>query len=212
MTGLTNSKNLMLHYKSLSQQAAFARGVRAAVYGLWSDSLDLFNFLDAMYATVQMGLTNAWYEGAERAGIMPDEITDEERRELRNQVSTQANYMIGFADAIVKGSKKNKGKFAPLMSRAQMWINQYSSVANLALVMAKNDPKLKWIYGDFVKTHCRSCLKLNGKVKRASYWRRLEIRPQAYRNPKLECRGLRCQCKFSPTSEPLSKGPLPRLP
>ncbi len=93
-------------------------------------------------------------------------------------------------------------------SRLPMWINRYRDVVNTAKLMAGEDVKLVWRIGP-TKEHCRSCSRLNGKVKRKSQWIASGIRPQS---PQLECHGFNCLCTLNPTSEPASRGPLPRIP
>jgi hypothetical protein len=76
--------------------------------------------------------------------------------------------------------------------------------------MACEDQKLQWVMGP-TKEHCNSCLRLSNKIKRASYWRRVNVYPQSPPNPNLECNGFGL-CQLLPTDERCSPGPLPRLP
>ena len=62
-----------------------------------------------------------------------------------------------------------------------------------------------------LKDNCRTCLALDGKVKRASFWDTTGVHPQAT-NGTLECNGYNCGCELIPTDEPLSRGPLPNVP
>ena len=74
----------------------------------------------------------------------------------------------------------------------------------------EKDPKLRWVLGP-TKTHCRTCSKLSGKVKRASWWRD-NVMPQQPPNESLECQGWKCGCVLEPTDEPLSRGRMPNVP
>ena len=90
------------------------------------------------------------------------------------------------------------------------WANESLTVVevvNLARTMADANQKLVWGLGP--TEHCRTCLKLDGKVKRAEVWAAANIRPQS---PDLACGGWRCQCTLEPTDAPASPGPLPRIP
>jgi hypothetical protein len=116
-----------------------------------------------------------------------------------------------FGTDIIQGSKANEGKLTPLFKRLDLWVNQYDSTVGQAQTMACADKKLKWLLhgARFTEDPCTTCIKLNGKVKRASFWLKRDIRPQDPPNPNLECDGWQCGCAFVVTDEPLSKGPLP---
>ena len=60
--------------------------------------------------------------------------------------------------------------------------------------------------------NCNSCLKLDGKVKRASWWTENNVLPRVPGAPWLACKGWRCQCGLFPTDKPLSRGRMPKLP
>lgn len=164
-----------------------------------------------MGRAIERGITSAWYEGAAQCGILPEELTIDEIKMMRFRISEQMNHLNSFAEAIESGSKENKGKLTPLMQRAQLWVNRFNSVVNEARVMACKDQKLKWVLGATEK-HCRTCAALNGKVKRASFWKKLGVRPQNAPNPMLECEGWLCDCSLVPTDDPISRGAMPSLP
>jgi hypothetical protein len=181
------------------------------VRGFWSGELDYFAFYESFGLSIEQGLTAAWYEGAAMCGILPEELTIDEMKQLRFRIAEQMNYLAPFAEAIEAGSKANKGKLTPLFNRAQLWINRYSDVKNEAKVSACKDQKLKWVLG-LTEKHCRTCAALNNKVKRASFWKKLGVRPQNAPNPKLECEGWLCDCDLVPTDEPVTRGVMPSLP
>ncbi len=115
---------------------------------------------------------------------------------------------------VVPLSEKDKLKQAEVdtrlraaSSRLPMWINRYTEVVNTAKTMACANQKLKWVLGD--TDHCNSCLSLSGKVKRGKFWLSSGILPQSRQ---LECGGFNCQCSLQQTDDPVSRGPLPRLP
>jgi len=194
--------------------ANYRLDIRAAVRGLWKGVFDYYQFFDSMISTIQRRLTQAWYEGAEAVGVQPSELTPEERLALRNVISDEINHVDDFAQEIAAGSQANGGKLTPLLRRAEMWAARYEDVVNRAKLMAGKDQKLQWTinYTRVVKVNCPSCLKLSGKIKRASYWQREDVHPQQPPNPKLECEGWQCGCGLVPTDEPCTPGPLPKLP
>jgi hypothetical protein len=81
--------------------------------------------------------------------------------------------------------------------------NRNIIVYNLSIEEVEN-----YVANGFVVHNCNDCLKLEGKVKRASVWEASGIRPQSHA---LECRGYNCQCSLEETNEPLSRGPLPGI-
>ncbi len=99
-------------------------------------------------------------------------------------------------------------KLSTAMSRIPMWTNRYREVQTTAQLMSGENFKQIWILGP-TEEHCKSCSKLAGKVKRKSFWLASGIQPRA---SSLSCGGWNCLCELQPTSEPASRGPLPRIP
>lgn len=186
-------------------------GIRAAVRGLWSGVFDLFEFVDVMLPTIRRGLTRAADDGLLSVGMKPDERTPAEQIALDKQINSEFDHVLPFGRDIVANNKASGAKLDPLFKRAEMWILRYTDVENEARTMAANDPKLEWVWNP-AKEHCDSCARLNGKVKRASYWREVGVLPQSPPNPMLLCGGWKCGCELRPTDKPLSKGRLPNLP
>ena len=195
--------------------ANYRNGIRSAVRGLWLGAFDFYQFYDAMEVTVRNGLTVAWYEGSSECGILPADLSPTERAAIAQAIAGELGHIDGFATEIEAGSKANGGKVGPLLARAEMWILRYQDVVNQAKVMACADQKLEWVWQAFkaTKEPCGTCRdKLNGKVKRASYWQQVGVRPQNPPNPYLECGGWECGCGLLVTDKPMSRGPLPKLP
>jgi hypothetical protein len=188
----------------------YRKSLRDNVRGLWSGALDYDQFWDAMTATIQRRLPQAWYEGAKDCGVMPADLSPEERLALQQAIVNEMSFIAKFADAIMAGSKARGGKLQPLLTRVSRWAQRYADLQNRARLMACEDQKLQWVMGP-TKEHCNSCLRLSNKVKRASYWRRVNVYPQSPPNPNLECKGFGL-CQLLPTEERCSPGPLPRLP
>jgi hypothetical protein len=197
--------------QAFQAEGNYRSAIRSAVRGFWSGALDYDQFWEVMDSAINAGLTSAWYEGARECGIEPSELTPDEKAELRRRQIGELTHVGNFAAEVDAGSKANGGKLAPLFQRAEAWILRARDVMNQARVMACGDQKLMWELG-ITEKHCRSCAALNGKVKRASYWQQMGVRPQNPPNYLLACGGWLCDCRLVPTSAPLSKGPLPRLP
>ena len=194
--------------------ASYRSEIRNATRSLWNGAIDYDQFFDVMMLNIRLGLTAAWHSGMKSVGLLPTDMSALEKQELQQLIFSEINHIGPYADAIEQGSKANGGKLSALWPRAEMWINRYVDVENRARAMAQNDPKLEWQINVTrrVEHNCSTCLKLNGKVKRASYWQTRGLYPQNPPNPHLECQGWLCGCALLPTDKPLSRGPLPRTP
>lgn len=186
---------------------AYRSALRSAIRGLWTGALTRIEFEDFMFTALFRRYTEAWAEGASACGITPADYTEAERLRLEQMIYEDAGHIFGLADAIEATNRAAGGTLGPFFSRAELWVNRYNAVMAEAQTMACADQKLAWRLGP-TREHCSSCLKLNGKVKRASQWQAAGIRPQSR---ELECGGWRCLCKFEVTTEPISKGPLPKI-
>lgn len=182
----------------------YRRQIRSAARGLWSNVLSMSDFREAMQSTINRGMNQAWMEGANECGIKFDELSENELTALKEITEGQFEYIEGFSDFIDENSKVNKGKLAEGLKRSELWINRYGEARNQAKAMACSDAKLMWKTNVKCKEHCSSCSRLNGKVKRGSYWQKT-ILP---RSRNLACGGFRCCCDLVQTSEPVTKGRL----
>ena len=187
--------------------ARFETAIRAGVRGLWNGALTFEQARNQLGRAVITGFTRAFHAGLEDVGIMPSEMTVEETEALNAMISQSISRIEQFLRDVDERDRASGAKLGPHLSRADIWINRYDEVQNLARQMAGEDEKLKWVVDPF-KEHCVDCLKLDGKVKRASQWRDYGIRPRAQ---SLACGGWRCGCELVPTDDPLSKGPLPSI-
>jgi len=193
----------------------YRRGIRDAARGYWLSVFDRDQFFLAMDSVITWGIPKAWHEGAALCGIKPNELTPEERQAMQTTIFKEISFTDGFATFIEKNSKAEGGKWGTVAAKANTWVNRYNDARNEAKVSACADQKLQWVFNalGITKNPCNTCqFKLNGKVKRASYWKRVGVRPQNPPNGKILCSGWGCLCDLVPTDKPLSKGPLPSLP
>jgi len=191
--------------------AGYRMAIRSPVRGLWTGHLDYDQFFDAMMAAIRRGFTQAWYQGARECGIAPNELKPDERLALEAAINNEFQFIDGLGSYVEANSKANKGKLGRSFARTKSWINRYNSLRNQAKLSACGDKKLTWRLGK-TEEHCRSCLALSGKTKRASQWKAAGIQPQNAPNEKLVCGGFLCDCTLEPSDEPMSKGPFPKLP
>jgi len=170
----------------------YREGITAAAKGYWSGVFDYDQFYENMDIVIRRGIPTAYYEGAQICGILPNELSPEERQEIKSVVHNETTFINDFAKYIEQNSRKAGGKWGTVASRVTVWVNRYNDARNAAKVSACADQKLKWAFNALgvTKNPCPTCqFKLNGKVKRASYWKRMGIRPQNSPNDKLECGG-----------------------
>lgn len=196
-----------MEVKSAGGEQDYKKAINAAVRMLWMGDTDLMGFVDGMVGSIQRGLTRAWNEGAGSCGIKPNELTVEELFALQGIINGEISHVLAYGQSIEKNSRANKGKLAPFLRRAQMWGNKYMAVFYQAQTTACADLKLKWVWNP-LKEHCDSCKILNGRVYRASTWKKYDIYPRMRR---LMCHGLKCGCTFEITQEPCTPGHPPEI-
>ena len=197
-------------FTEAATQARYLTALKNSVYGFWAGKLNNSEFTVMFTDTVWTGLKAAWQEGAKRAGILPDEMTDVELKAMQANIYQQLSYIAGYAAFIDSQSKANGGKLASVMPRLGMWAARWREFENLGFLYAGQDEKLTWRLSSTVRKHCGSCVKLSGKCKRKSQWIAADIYPK---HRDLECGGYACGCFQEPTPfAPLSKGKLPSLP
>ena len=183
--------------------AEYATRIRGLIYALWAGHMESGSFYNGMEDLLEFGLRKAWREGMAQVGMTWDDRTPEEQVALAEIVFEQLQHVSGLADYIIAHNKASGNLLRDTDYRSEMWANAYQQAYNKALQMASNDPKLMWILGKTI-LHCVDCLKYSGKVKRASYWQKINAAPQS---PLLACKGINCKCRLEiVTNEPLSRG------
>jgi hypothetical protein len=187
---------------------SFRRNVRASVRGLWTGAITKRQALSTFRAAIERAIEQAWIEGAQECGIQEDELTVEELTARDEFIFEQNDLAPNFIDVIAAQSKTNGGQITPLLQRAEMWINQYSSASQQSEALACANEKREWLIGR--TEHCRTCMALNGQVRRLSFWQN-NVLPRNAPNDRLICRGFNCQCTLRKTDKPISRGRLPRL-
>ncbi len=187
---------------------SYRRSLRTPIRGLWSGVLTLSQASSAFGSSIERGLTQAWNEGAAECDIESDELTQDELIARDDFIEQQIDNMGSFLQSVRDNNQASDSPLAPHFTRLVMWINQYSSVLQQSEAMACEDQKRIWRVGR--TEHCRTCLSLNGKVKRFSFWL-THVLPRNAPNRCLACKGFRCQCTLLRTTLPISRGPLPRL-
>lgn len=180
--------------------------LRAPTTALWAGLWTPQQFDDAFKRSIERNLTIAWSEGMAAGGVTMAEQTFQERMELRLIIVTQQVFVPQFRDAVVAGSKANKGKLKTLLARLEMWVNVYQKTVDQAKAHALANQKTVWFLGA-TKVHCRSCKGFAGRVYRRSVWAANNAFP---RSPALACTGRRCDCELEPTDQRVTPGKFPQ--
>lgn len=197
--------------REISLAIQYGRNIRRVAKSLWNGTIGGPTFVSQLTNVIFLGITRAWLLGAKDAGIKPDELTDKEKKALADMINKELTFIPGFALLIIQNSKARQGRWGTVFSRSQQWEKRFLNARNRAHLMASTNPKLIWKLGKAEK-HCTSCGRLDGKVKRNSFWEEKGIEPQSPPNDRLECGGHNCTCELKITDKPLSRGPLPRVP
>jgi hypothetical protein len=183
-------------------ESQFASAVRSAVRGVWSGALSPSQGSSALATAVQSYLREAWLEGAARCGILPGELSAIEESELLNFVYTQQAFTGRLMRDVYRNRQAVGGKLDPFLSRATLWVNRYHHARQLGKQMACADRKMIWRLGP-TGEHCADCARADGRVHRASIWKKYGWEPGSHR---LACRGFNCSCTLEITDEPALPG------
>jgi hypothetical protein len=201
-------------------ESDFQLETRAAFRKVWSGIIsDPFDFVDEMVGIITRGLTRAWIEGAKEEGIEEQDLTETERNALEDLINGQFVFLPGLSQDILEIREKAiedgvtpglRNMPTSLFNRASLWVNRYGQARTQGKIMAAADKPTVWLLGE--AEHCSSCIRLNGKVKRASFWVKSGILPRVPGAPYLECKGYHCACTLQTTDQKVASGPLPKLP
>lgn len=195
--GLVDRKGLLPILEMVKTIAQFSRMLKRAVLELWRGTENEFEFIDRMTYAIDEQYRRAWNEGMRSVGLDPvRDMLAEWENVLNARIEQEYNYVLDFADAILK-AREEGGPVDALYSRAELWVSRYEELRNLAMVTCGREKRLVWQLG--VAEHCDTCLALHGIVAYARVWEASPWRPQG-RN--LRCGGFNCKCSLSPTDDP----------
>lgn len=192
--------------------ASYAKDIRGIARAAWQDlPIDGYS---QMWDTVGLGVTDAWRQGAASCGIAESDLSPEERVRRDGMVVEQRGYIWNFITWIYDHRRDGPDKllWRAVAARAALWGNAWNRAYNEAKARACANTKLRWVlHGRRVtKKSCPDCLKLNGRVYRASIWAKYAVFPQS---PDLACGGFRCGCDWGDVGpdERVTPGRPPRL-
>lgn len=189
--------------------STFQSSILASCRGAWTGELDALSAADSLFSTVGRGFEAAFREGQKECGILPADRTEEESATLTRLIGDSYQHVGRLVEWIVQHNKASGAPWEMIKSRAALWTNRHEEVKNTAMALACKNSKLLWrIDGG---EHCRSCLKLNGRVHRASVWAAHNIAPRMITHA-LKCGGYHCKCSWVETDLPATRGRFPNLP
>lgn len=189
----------------------FLRVLSGDVVDLYRGNITEAQFVDNLAALLDQQLRRAFNEGMRQNGLDPqNDMTDEWEQAYQEIVSSEYQYVDGFAADIVKGAKDNTG-YEQFQARAALWANRYNDVVNQAVIItAEGKDRLEWHLGQTEK-HCETCKQLDGIVAFAAEWDTAGLKPQSPPNDALECGGWKCDCSLMPTDKRRSPNALNTL-
>lgn len=206
-TALTTAAGVIIAMRGI---ADFRRNLRQQTRRYWNEVDSHMDFVIGMSNAIDRGFRQAWRAGAAECGIRPQDYSDAEIAELQRRINDQFPFITALATDFSDELRSSDGKLLSLYGRLELWVARYEEIRNQAKVMACKNAPLEWVLG--IAEHCKSCRKLEGKVKRASFWQESGILPRRAGADYLECNGYKCQCSLVRTDKPITPGPLPRLP
>lgn len=199
--------------KSIS---TFRARLQGAVDRILSGGADA-SFMSTFARSIDVELTKAWSEGADTVGVAPDEMTDDDIKQLGSIIDNEDNYIAGLADEI-RGDQLKEMKPESLASkygaRVDVWATRYPDVVNRAMLWFGKKTRLIWRLGN--TEHCKICSRLSGIVAFSSEWQESGVHPSDPPNPTLSkdrggCGGWRCGCRMETTTARRSVNALKKL-
>lgn len=185
---------------SYKTEEYFNAHIEHLIQQLYNGYMDGSTFIDIMYSLISGQIYDAYVQAWEDDGNtlpLPDYLDSAEKLAVVNQ----QDFVQGLADDIIQASVDGK-PIDPLLARAGLWSNQWSSEYNNAqvLITANTGGKMMWIEGD-TKEKCEQCVALDGIVAYASEWDELNVHPKNAPNEMISCGGWDCECKLQSTDQ-----------
>ena len=169
------------------RKTAFRSNLRNGVRAMWLNEFTLPDFRNHMLIIIRRGYTDAWHEGLAMLGLKPADMSGMEMIALNSAILSAGSHVSRFGVWLQPRTKAEGVLLRSLWPRLNIWLNGYDAIMNRAKAMAGEDLPLRWTIHP--AEHCPSCLKLNGKVKRASWWTENGILPRIPAAPYLICKG-----------------------
>lgn len=190
-------------------QAYYQKAMERVVKKFYDSKIDETQFLDGMITLVEDQFGRAFREGLRAGGVDPlTDMRPEWRAMLQARIQSEMEYIIPFAEAIIK-ARGNPAALPALLARVSLWANRYPEIADWALSLVY-DGNMIWVLGA-TEQHCSTCSGLHGIVAHISEWQAARVVPQNAPNPMLECGGWRCDCRLKPVKQRKSPDALTKI-
>jgi hypothetical protein len=156
--------------------------------------LDRRGFGVAVRSLLKQYGTQAYRDGMMAGGVSVDLLDPEDSAEVARVFVEQASYINGLAEAVYADKALTP---ATALSRASMWGKSLQEFLNAGLMSANRNGMYRWDINPLLE-NCPDCKRLNGQVHRLKTWIARGLTPRC---SKLRCKGFRCGCGFTKTSE-----------
>jgi len=202
----------------LSEKALeFLKSIETYNRQLWQYTLDLYRggdggvFIDKFTAAIDNQLRRAWNEGARAVGVEPEDMTEDDRNEIKAIIDSEYEHILDLGSAIEGARDLSLDEFRQsFRNRIDLWVSRYTDVINRAKVYFGSKTRLEWTLGE-TEQHCETCAALNGIVAYAQEWEQAGVHPQSPPNNVLECGGWQCDCSLTQTDRRRSPNALQRI-
>lgn len=154
----------------------------------------------ARFGTLLRGLIARYGKAAYRDGLIDGGVTDgatdsDDDSTIALLIAEQSPYVRGLADVVYGPVGVSD---AEASGKPEMWYNKSVSVFyDRGLLSADRNGNYLWTLGAR-EEHCPDCLRLNGQIHRLRDYTRKNLLPKSSR---LKCKGFRCGCSLSRTTE-----------
>lgn len=174
---------------------------RNAIQGKYSKR----GFIGALTPVIQSAIRDASEAGLKDGGLKKAEMTEEESAWVQEWILKQNDFIEAVATAIYEDGKVTAKEAE---GKAVLWWNKSIDPAYSEMVFSasKNGAFLRKLGA--TEQHCVDCVKIDGQVRRASFWHNIGIWNAS---PKTQCGGWRCQCQNVATDKPITRGRFPQL-
>lgn len=174
---------------------------KSAVQGKYSRS----GFIGAITPIIRSAIQDSAIAGLRDGGLKNPELTEDEQLWIDNWIDQQDVFIQNVATAIYEDEKVTEKEAE---GKATLWWNKSIDPAYSQMVYeaSKNGAFLRRLGA--TEQHCVDCVKIDGQVRRASFWHSIGIWNAS---SKTQCGGWRCECQNVPTDLPITRGRFPKI-
>lgn len=165
------------------------------VYDVFNGRSDATDMRRAHKALLKSHAEPVYIEGMNEGGLKEEDFDEDDLAQIEEDVGDwlgkQIDEVNGFAKDTAAAAKDKDLRHA-ILDRLEMWVDSLRTLGDMGKAYALKSEKGEWRYGD--TEHCDTCLKLNGKVHRVSWFLDRGYIPGENGSETLDCKGFKCQC------------------